>query len=148
MAGVDEAKPLQEYGALAAAFATILSVGVAAARRQGRIPDRVPASDIALGGIATYKCARLISKDRVTSPVRAPFTRGEGEEERPRGRGVRYVIGELLVCPFCLAQWIAAAYILGLVFAPRITRLLAAMMAVVGLSDFLQVAYRAAENRR
>ena len=137
-----------EYGGLLAAFATIFSVGVVAARRRGRMPEHVRADDIALGGIATFKVARLLSKDRVTSPVRAPFTRGEGEGERPRGRGVRYVIGELFLCPFCLAQWIGAAYAMGLVFAPRVTRLIAAMMSVVALSDFLQLVYKAAETRR
>ena len=137
-----------EYEGLLAAFATIFSVGVVAARRRGRMPEHVRADDIALGGIATFKVARLLSKDRVTSPVRAPFTRGEGEEERPRGRGVRYVIGELFLCPFCLAQWIGAAYAMGLVFAPRVTRLIAAMMSVVALSDFLQLVYKAAETRR
>ena len=141
-------QPVREYGALLAAFGTIFSVGVVAARRRGRMPERVRPDDIALGGLATYKLARLLSKDRVTSPVRAPFTRGEGEDERPRGHGVRYVIGELLVCPFCLAQWVGGAYTLGLVFAPRVTRLIAAMMSVVALSDFLQLAYKGAENRR
>jgi hypothetical protein len=136
------------YGGLLAAFATIFSVGVVAARRGGHMPEHVRADDIALGGMATYKLARVLSKDRVTSPVRAPFTRGEGEQERPRGRGVRYVIGELFLCPFCLAQWIGAAYAMGLVFAPRVTRLIAAMMSVVALSDFLQLAYKGAENRR
>ena len=137
-----------EYGGLLAAFATIFSVGVVAARRRGRMPEHVRADDIALGGIATFKLARMLSKDRVTSPVRAPFTRGEDEGERPRGRGVRYVIGELFLCPFCLAQWIGAAYAMGLVFAPRVTRLIAAMMSVVALSDFLQLVYKAAETRR
>lgn len=141
-------QPVPEYGAVLAVFATIFSVGVVAARRRARMPERVRADDIALGGLATYKLARVLSKDRVTSPVRAPFTRGEGEDERPRGNGARYVIGELLVCPFCLAQWIGGAYAMGLVFAPRVTRLIAAMMSVVALSDFLQLAYKSAENRR
>ncbi len=34
------------------------------------------------------------------------------------------------------------------VFAPRVTRLIAAMMSVVAFSDFLQLAYKGAENRR
>jgi hypothetical protein len=57
-------------------------------------------------------------------------------------------VGELLVCPFCLSQWIAAAFALGLMYAPRVTRLIMAMTAMVAISDFLQVAYKAAENRR
>jgi hypothetical protein len=152
--GEERPEPLAEYGALIATFTTIVGVGAAAAWRQGRMPERVRADDIVIGGVAAQKVARLVAKDRIASPVRAPFTEVEGKgrsaemEERPRGRGVRRVIGELLTCPFCLSQWIAAAYVLGLVFAPRVTRFVAAMMAVVGLSDFLQIAYKAAENRR
>jgi hypothetical protein len=147
-------KPLAEYGVLIATFATVFSVGTAAARRQGRLPERVAAADVVLGGIATQKLSRLVAKDKVTSAFRAPFTEVERAgpnaevEERPAGRGVRYAVGELLVCPFCLAQWIAAGFALGLMYAPRVTRLVMAMNAMVAISDFLQVAYRAAENRR
>jgi Protein of unknown function (DUF1360) len=147
-------RPLAEYGVLVAAFATAFSVITAAARRQGRLPERVDAGDIVLGGIASHKLARLITKDKVTSVVRAPFTEEEGGgsgaevEEKPRGTGVRYAIGELISCPHCLGQWIAAAFIQGLVFAPRVTRLVASMFSVVALSDFLQIAYKAAENRK
>ena len=49
----------------------------------------------------------------MTSPLRAPFTRFEGasghaevaEEVREHG-GVKHAVGELLTCPFCLAQWV------------------------------------------
>ena len=64
-------------------------------------------ADIALGALATQKLSRLISKDKVTSFVRAPFTRfeekaGHGEVfEEPRGTGLRYATGELLVCRYC-----------------------------------------------
>ena len=148
-----EPKPLAEYGLLIATFATIFSVATATARRQGRLPARVGAGDVILGGIATQKLSRLVTKDRVASPVRAPFTESErtpsGEvEERPARGGLRQAVGELLTCPFCLAQWIGAGFTLGLLYAPRFTRLVMAMNAMVGVSDFLQIAYKAAENRR
>jgi hypothetical protein len=66
----------------------------AAIRASGReLPERPSAADIALAGIATHKVTRLIAKDRVTSFIRAPFTRyqepaGHGElEEAARGTG-------------------------------------------------------------
>lgn len=145
-------RPVGEYGLLIATFATVFSAGAAAARRQGRLPERVNAGDVVLGGLATQKLSRLVAKEKVTSAVRAPFTEAEAQgpevQERPRGRGVRYALGELLLCPFCLAQWIAAAFALGLVFAPRFTRLVMAMNAMAAISDYLQVGYKAAENRR
>ena len=149
-----ETKPLAEYGVVLATFATLVSVGTAAARRQGRLPERVRAGDVVLGGLATQKLSRLVAKEKVTRPVRAPFTDLEptgfdGSRERPtRDGGLRYAMGELLLCPFCLAQWIAALFTLGLLYAPRVTRLVMAMNAMAGLSDFVQVTYKAAENRR
>lgn len=64
-----------------------------------------------------------------------------------RGRGLRYAIGELLVCPYCIAQWVAGASALGYVFAPRLTRLLAAMWTMHAIGDAAQLAYSAAEKR-
>ena len=132
------------------------SVGAAllAARRSGReLPERVDASDIALLGVASHKISRLVSKDRVTAFARAPFTEfqekgGPAEvEERPRGNGMRRAIGELLVCPYCLGLWVSAGLHLGLVFAPRPTRFVASIFGALTISDFLQVAYKAAEDK-
>jgi Protein of unknown function (DUF1360) len=108
---------------------------------------------VLLVGIASHKLSRLIAKDKVTSFVRAPFTRfqgsgGPGEvEEEPCGQGMRLAVGELLVCPYCLAQWVAGALTLGPSGAPRLTRLVSAMLVARTLSDFLQLAYRAAEDQ-
>jgi Protein of unknown function (DUF1360) len=150
----EEDRPLGSYGALIAAFGTIFTVGaLAGARRRGDLPERISPSDVVMAGVATHKLSRLLAKDKVTSIIRAPFTRHQGSggpaevEEEPRGRGVRYALGELLVCPFCLSQWVAGAFACGLVLAPRSTRLVAATFDMVALSDFLQVAYKAGEER-
>jgi hypothetical protein len=90
----------------------------------------------------------LAALDECRVEVPSPRCCGSERQERPAGRGVRYAVGELLVCPFCLSQWIAAAFALGLVYAPRVTRLVMRMNAMVAISDFLQIAYKAAENRR
>jgi Protein of unknown function (DUF1360) len=149
-----EHRPLRAYAGLTAAFATTLGGAIAALRVNGHdLPDRPRLADIALAGVATHKVSRLLAKDKVTSFIRAPFTRYEqpgdqgGEvEEQPRGGGARLAIGELLVCPYCLAQWVAAGFTLGLVAAPRTTRLVASIYAAETLSDFLQAGYRAAEQ--
>ena len=101
-----------------------------------------------MAGVATHKLSRLVTKDKVTGVLRAPFTRYEGSagpaeiEESPRGLGLRYAIGELLVCPYCFDQWLAGAFTCGLLAAPRPTRVMAAMLNMVALSDFLQIAYK------
>jgi hypothetical protein len=102
---------------------------------------------------ATHKLSRILTKDAVTSPIRAPFTRyreptGDGEvmEEVRGDHGVRHAAGELLTCPFCLAMWTAGGMTAGLVFAPRLTRYTAATLGAVAASDFLQLAYDAAKK--
>jgi hypothetical protein len=149
-----EPRALGEYAAMMAAFATSFGVAVAAARRRrGTLPERIGAGDVVMAGVATQKLSRLIAKDRVTSVVRAPFTREEGPggpaevSEVPRGGRVRRAIGELVLCPFCLSQWVAGGFTVGLLLAPRPTRVVIGMFDMVALSDFLQVAYKAAEER-
>jgi hypothetical protein len=144
-------RPLGTYAGLAAAFNAGLA-GVMVAGRH-RLPDRLDAGDVVLMGATSHKLSRLISKDRVTSFARAPFVRYEGDggpaevDETPRGTGVRRAVGELLGCPYCLGQWVAAAYAGGLLFAPRPTRFVGSIFAALTVSDFLQVAYKAAQNR-
>jgi hypothetical protein len=149
-----EHRPLAAYAGMTAAFGGLLAGALAALRASGReLPERLSAGDLALAGVATHKVSRLLAKDKVTSFIRAPFTRfqepsGQGElEEAPRGSGLRYATGELLTCPYCLAQWVAAGFAVGLVTAPRTTRLVAGVYAAETLSDFLQLAYKAAEDR-
>jgi hypothetical protein len=140
-------RPLAAYTVLSGAFFAALGGAVAAAHAQGREVDRPGVADVVLHGLATQKVSRLIAKDKVTSFIRAPFTRyqepsGQGElEEAARGRGLRLATGELLVCPYCVAQWVAGAFAVGHVFAPRTTRLLSAMWAAQAIGDGVQLAY-------
>jgi hypothetical protein len=126
---------------------------VAASRRGRDLPGHLETADLLTIGVASHKVSRLISKDKVTSPLRAPFTELQGDggpgevEERARGRGARKAIGELLICPYCIGLWVVSAFAVGLLFAPRLTRFLAAIFSALTISDFLQVAYKAAEEK-
>ena len=104
--------------------------------------------------IGTYKLSRLIAKDRITSFFRAPFTRFKGGSERPsevseepRGEGLRRAIGELLVCPYCLGQWVGTAYLLTYLREPRVARTVASVFTIVAGSDLLQQAWVALDKR-
>lgn len=149
-----ERPPLLAYAVTMGVFNALLAGLLLLARRRGReLPERVGAADLALLGVAGHKLSRLIAKDKVTSPLRAPFTELEGEggpsevEESSRGSGARKAVGEMLVCPYCLGLWVVAALSLGLLFAPRLTRFLASLLAALTISDFLQIAYKAAEEK-
>lgn len=143
----DRYRPLGAYGALVAAFNLSMAAFFVAAERRGRLPERYPLGDLALLSAATFKLSRLIAKDRVTSVVRAPFTTfqddvGHGEvDEAARGRGLRRAVGELLVCEYCVEQWVAGAGLAGYAVAPRPTRAVAALFTIYGASDLLQLGY-------
>ena len=140
--------PKRDYAALVAVFNGLLATALLA-RKCSRepLPERVEPKDLALFALATQKLSRVITKDKVTSAFRAPFTEVEGEggpgevEERAKGRGLRRAVGELLTCPFCLGTWIASGFIYGYIFVPRISRTLASIFAVSGVADFLQQLY-------
>jgi hypothetical protein len=118
------------------------------ARSRGRtLPAAYEVQDLLVGAVATHKFTRLVSKDGVTTPLRAPFTEfeenaGSGEvNESPRHGHLSHVPGEVLSCPFCLAPWVAATYVAGLVLSPRLARAWATTFALVGGSDWLQQGY-------
>jgi hypothetical protein len=147
-------RPLGGYLALMSIYstATLGAAGLARALRRPA-PERLSPWDVAQLGVATHKLSRLVTKDPVTSPLRAPFTRytglsapGELEEEVRAKDGLSHSVGELLTCPMCFAQWVATALCAGLVIAPRTTRLALATFTAVAGADFLQHVYVALQQ--
>jgi hypothetical protein len=150
-----EYRPLGGYLVAMSVYACVTASLAAVVKATGRsVPDRPANSDVVLLSIATHKLSRLLSKDAITSPLRAAFTSydkpiGSGEvmeQVRDQGSPTRHAIGELLSCPFCLAVWVATGMTGGLVLAPRLTRLVATALTAVAASDFLQMAYAVAQQ--
>ena len=149
-----EPRPLAgDLGAMTT-YVGLVSAAAAAVKASGReLPEHIPVGDAFLLTVATFRLARRIAKDPVTSPLRAPFTRFQGasghaevaEEVREHG-GAKHAVGELLTCPFCLAQWVGTGFVFGYVTAPKATRLAALTMTMVAGSDVLQFVYDAIQN--
>jgi len=144
---------LAEFASLLAFYMTSVAVLTGMAVEKNCLPRRFSLLDLALLGIATHKLSRIVAKDRITGILRAPFvsyvrSAGAGEvEEEPRGRGIQRGIGHLVSCPYCMAPWCATGLAFGLVFAPRVTRFFAGILASVAASDFLHRAYLAAKEK-
>jgi uncharacterized protein DUF1360 len=148
-----EDRPLGGYMRVMGAYgAGVVGLGAVAALRRRPLPIRPSAGDLALVALATAKVSRLFTRDAVTSPLRAPFTRfssagGPAEvNEDVRGDGTRHSVGELLTCPFCMGQWVATGFVFGLVLAPRLTRQVAGTFAALEAVDFLQFGRAIAEH--
>jgi hypothetical protein len=146
-------RPLGGYLQLLGFYLGGTATAAVAGKALGRpMPERLSVWDVAQLAITTHKLSRIIAKDPVTSPFRAPFTRYEGLSaagelsEEVRGHGLSHSVGELLTCPMCLAQWVATGVTAGLVIAPAPTRLAMAVFTAVGGSDFLQHLYAALQQ--
>lgn len=149
----DQYRPLGAYAGLTLAFNGLAVAGLIAAHRAGRLPDRFGPGDLALLSAGTYKLARVVAKDRVTSALRSPFTRFQSNsgfsevEEAARGRGLQRAIGELIICPECLGQWVAAGFVAGHIAAPKTTRAVATTFSVYAAADGLQLLHAAVKQK-
>lgn len=150
----DNHRPLGGYLAVMAVYGVVVTVAVLAALVGGRrLPARWRVQDLLLLTLGTHKLSRILTKDAVTSPLRAPFTHYKGtggpaevQEEVREHSQLRHSLGELLTCPFCLDMWVATGFAIGLVFAPRFTRLIAGVFSALAGADFLQLAYAMAQQ--
>ncbi|GAA4883181.1 DUF1360 domain-containing protein [Kitasatospora terrestris] len=145
-------RPLAAYTGTMAVYAGTVAAAVTAARATRRPLPAPGPWDLAVNALATHQLARLIAKDPVTSPLRAPFTRFQGAsgpaelDEDVRGSGVRKAVGELVTCPFCTGLWVATAITVGSLFAPRATRLATSTLAALAGADFLHFARVTAQH--
>jgi hypothetical protein len=137
-------RPLGSFGGLMAGYGVLAGAAALLVRRQRPQAHAPGAVDLALLAVATAKLSRLLARDRVTSPLRAPFTTFEDfasadeVEESPRGSGARRAMGELVTCPWCLAQWVGTGVVVSWLLAPRATRMVCASLAVVTAADVVQ----------
>jgi hypothetical protein len=120
------------------------------AKALGRDPLEHRPLDLVMLGAATFKAARTISRDEVTSFLREPFVQGEAHEggEDPVESGdIRQAIGELVTCSRCIGTWVAAGLTGTQVLMPQFGRLLTWTLAAAGMNDFLQAGFAALTNK-
>ena len=142
--------PYGAYAVLMDAFAGGLAGAGALARALDRDPYEHTTLDLAALALATFKAARTLTDDEVTSFLREPFVEGRahGGKEDPRATGgMRQAIGELVTCSRCAGTWVAAGLGATQIVAPRFGRLLTWTLGAAGLNDFLQAGFAALANK-
>jgi hypothetical protein len=75
----------------------------------------------------------------------------DGYEPRMTSKQVPPAVGELLICPCCMVQWVGAAFLLGLCAAPRTPRCASnffAVRTVAEVANFAQDTAVAEADRR
>ncbi|MDE3189443.1 MAG: DUF1360 domain-containing protein [Acidobacteriota bacterium] len=153
MPATDEARrtpPYSAYATILAVFAGGLAVAGGLARLVGRDPGEGTTLDFVVLGAATFKAARTLANDEVTSFLREPFVQAGAHtgDEQPKETGdLRQAIGELLTCSRCVGTWAAAGLATAQVVGPRGGRILTWTLAAGGANDFLQAAFAALTNK-
>jgi hypothetical protein len=142
--------PHSSYAAIMGTFGAGLAGAGLLARALGRDGEEQRPLDLAILGLATFKAARTLARDEVTSFIREPFVEGdahEGGEEPVETGDIRQAIGELVTCTRCVGTWIAAGLTTTQVIAPRFGRLLTWSLAAAGTNDFLQAGFAALAHK-
>jgi Protein of unknown function (DUF1360) len=126
-----------DYALLSAAYGTLL--GGTALSARGRQP--IHSTEIPVLAAATFALSKLVVHEKVESWMRDPFVEEAPSGRRPRGRRLRYTVGELLTCTRCTGAWSALALVGLRLHAPATGRAVATVLATSAGNDFLHAAF-------
>jgi hypothetical protein len=127
-----------DYALLSSAYAALLAGTALSARRR----EPIPAAEIPALAAATFTLSKLIVHEKVEMWVRRPFVEERpGGAKRPRGRRLRYAVGELLTCTRCTGAWTALALVGLRLHAPATARTVNTVLAGSAGNDFLHAGF-------
>ena len=149
MSAFEERPPYGSYAAIMGTFAGLLAAAGALGRLLDRDPQCQTALDFTVLAAASFKAARTLSHDEVTSFMRQPFVRGHahGGGEEPVQGGMEQAIGELVTCTRCIGTWAAAGLASTQILAPRFGRVLTWSLGAAAINDFLQAGFSALTSK-
>ena len=129
-----------DYAAISAGYGALVAAVLLAARDHGDEPIR--ATEIVPLGAATFALSKLIAKEKVDTWVREPFLEElPSGERRPKGRRLRYAVGELLSCSRCVGAWSSLALVGLRLTRPREARVVTTLLGTSALNDFLHAGF-------
>ena len=127
------------------ALLSITNVGLLAAlaesarRRPGGFG--VEGRELPVLAAATFAVSKLVVHEKVETWMRAPFVEEGPDGKRPKGRRMRYAIGELLTCTRCTGAWAALGLVALRTHAPVQGRVVTTVLATSAANDFLQTGF-------
>ena len=127
-----------DYAALTSLYGALLGGSAVGARR--RRP--VPYAEVPILAAATFALSKLIVDEKVESWIREPFVDEEAGRRRPKGRRLRYAVGELLTCTRCTGAWSALGLVALRLHATATGRTVAAVLAASAGNDMLHAAFQ------
>ena len=126
-----------DYAALSVLYGVLLAAAAGSVGRR----ETIPSPELVPLGAATFALSKLVVHEKVETWVRAPFVEESANGKRPRGRRLRYAIGELLSCTRCMGAWSALGLVSLRLAAPSAGRTVTGVLAASAGSDFLHAAF-------
>lgn len=122
-----------------------------------RWPVSVPAVDLLLLSLATFRLTELVTEEKVASWLRAPFCEQrivvqpdgtEEIEEVPIGNGLRRATGEMILCPWCAGVWIATFLCFLYILLPGFARVVLIAFGAAAGGLILQILTKLMDRKR
>jgi Protein of unknown function (DUF1360) len=141
-------RPLREtptdarhYALLTGTYGALLGGVVATARRRGS--PGIERGEVPVLAAATFALSKTLVHEKVDTWLREPFVDEDEQADarRPKGRGLRYAVGELLTCTRCTGAWSALALVGLRVAAPEAGRVVVPILAASAGNDFAHAAF-------
>lgn len=127
-----------DYAALSSIYGALLGATAVGARSR----EPVPHAEIPVLAAATFALSKLIVHEKVETWIRQPFVDERGGDRRPKGRRLRYAVGELLTCTRCTGAWTALGLVALRLHAPATGRTVATVLAASAGNDMLHAAFQ------
>jgi Protein of unknown function (DUF1360) len=130
-----------DYLKLNVAYGTLLGAIVLTTRDRTR-SEPITTRELLPIGAATFALAKVVAREKVGTWMRDPFVEMEDGERKPRGRGLRHAVGELVTCTRCVGAW-SALTVVGLRMAdPPTGRTVTNVLAASAANDWLQSGFK------
>ena len=126
-----------DYALISLAYGGALAGLAASARRR----EPIGAAELVPLSAATFALTKLVVREKAEAWLREPFVEEDGGERRPRGRRMRYAVGELLTCTRCMGAWTALGLVGLRLHAPATGRTVTSVLAVSAGNDVVQAAF-------
>ena len=123
-----------DYAVLSAGYGALLA-GLA---YRARALEPIPRHELVPLGAATFALSKLVVHEKVETWIRQPFVHEHPDGKQPKGRRLRYAVGELMSCTRCLGAWSALALVGLRTLSPGAGRTVTTVLATSAANDFLQ----------
>ena len=102
--------------------------------------DPIPTTELPALAAASFALSKLVVHEKVESWMRRPFV--DETRRRPKGRRLRYAIGELLLCTRCTGAWSALGLVALRLHSPAAGRTVATVLAASAGNDLMQAGFQ------